>query len=350
VRVGTRAGSISIYCAREALADSGVGFEALPKDRVGMYIGITEHGNVETENEIHEVSKYGFDTVVLVAPPQPAHGRQQPRRRGDALLGIPGPGLLPRRRLRGGQPRPDPRHADAAAGHRRPRARRRRVGIDPHVRHLRELQARRVRSRRHEDASKASRPFDRDRNGIVVSEGGCLYTLERLDDALARGAKIYAEVRGYFVNSTPATSCCRARRARPSLHPRRARARAPGPRRHRHRQHARHQHTSRATRSSARRSARVSAARPKRASTTPRATSATRWAPPGALELAGNLPSFDDGLVHPTINVDNLDPQCALPGLVLNEPRKVAKVDTILNNSFGMLGINSTLIVKRFVP
>src|SRR3954454_6239876 len=70
----------------------------------------------------------------------------------------------------------------------------------------------------------------------------------------------------------------------------------------------------------------------------------------GALELAGNLPSFDDLTVHPTINVDDLDPQCALPGLVLNQPRKVAKVDTILNNSFGMLGINSTLIVKRFVP
>jgi 3-oxoacyl-[acyl-carrier-protein] synthase II len=70
----------------------------------------------------------------------------------------------------------------------------------------------------------------------------------------------------------------------------------------------------------------------------------------GALELAGNLPSFDDLTVHPTINVDNLDPQCAIPGLVLNSPRKVAKVDVILNNSFGMLGINSTLIVKRFLP
>ena len=70
----------------------------------------------------------------------------------------------------------------------------------------------------------------------------------------------------------------------------------------------------------------------------------------GALELAGNLPSFDDLTVHPTINVDDLDPQCALPGLVLNQPRKVAKLDTILNNSFGMLGINSTLIVRRFVP
>jgi 3-oxoacyl-[acyl-carrier-protein] synthase II len=69
----------------------------------------------------------------------------------------------------------------------------------------------------------------------------------------------------------------------------------------------------------------------------------------GALELAGNLPSFDDLTVHPTINVDNLDPACALPGLVLNTPVKVSRVDTILNNSFGMLGINSTLIVRRFV-
>src|SRR5215213_10345160 len=44
VRVGTRAGSISVYCAREALADSKVAFESLPKDRIGIYIGCTEHG------------------------------------------------------------------------------------------------------------------------------------------------------------------------------------------------------------------------------------------------------------------------------------------------------------------
>ena len=69
----------------------------------------------------------------------------------------------------------------------------------------------------------------------------------------------------------------------------------------------------------------------------------------GALELAGNLLSFNDLMVHPTINVDDLDPLCALPGLVIGKPVKAAKVDAILNNSFGMLGINSTLIVKRFV-
>ena len=68
----------------------------------------------------------------------------------------------------------------------------------------------------------------------------------------------------------------------------------------------------------------------------------------GALELAGNLPSFDDLVAHPTINVDDLDPQCDIPGLVIGQPRKLKRVDAILNNSFGMLGINSTLIIKRF--
>jgi len=68
----------------------------------------------------------------------------------------------------------------------------------------------------------------------------------------------------------------------------------------------------------------------------------------GALELAGNLPSFQDNIIHPTINVEDLDPECALANLVINEPRKVDAVKVILNNSFGMLGINSALILKKF--
>ncbi len=67
----------------------------------------------------------------------------------------------------------------------------------------------------------------------------------------------------------------------------------------------------------------------------------------GALELAGNLASFDDRVVHPTINVDELDPECELPGLVLNEPQQAKRVDYVLNNSFGMLGINSVVIIGR---
>lgn len=69
----------------------------------------------------------------------------------------------------------------------------------------------------------------------------------------------------------------------------------------------------------------------------------------GVLELAGNLPSFTDNMVHPTINLDNLDPDCALPGLVANTAQQLPEVKAILNNSFGMLGINSVVIVERFV-
>ncbi|MBP5622023.1 MAG: beta-ketoacyl-[acyl-carrier-protein] synthase family protein, partial [Thermoguttaceae bacterium] len=61
LRRGTRAGSLSIYCVGEALADSGIDWESVPKDSVGVYIGVTEHGNVETENEIYEIKQYDYD-------------------------------------------------------------------------------------------------------------------------------------------------------------------------------------------------------------------------------------------------------------------------------------------------
>jgi 3-oxoacyl-[acyl-carrier-protein] synthase II len=67
----------------------------------------------------------------------------------------------------------------------------------------------------------------------------------------------------------------------------------------------------------------------------------------GALELAGNLPSFGDGVCHPTINLEDPDPECELPHMVRSEPHDGLKVDYVLNNSFGMLGINSVVIIKR---
>ena len=68
----------------------------------------------------------------------------------------------------------------------------------------------------------------------------------------------------------------------------------------------------------------------------------------GALEMLGNLPSFDDAIAHATINLDDLDPRCDLPNLVINQPRELGQVRCILNNSFGMLGINSVVIIRKY--
>jgi 3-oxoacyl-[acyl-carrier-protein] synthase II len=201
----------------------------------------------------------------------------------------------------------------------------------------------------HEDPSKASRPFDKARNGIVVSEGGCLYTLERLDDARARGAKIYGEIAGYGVNSDASdyvlpnpfrqAECVRKALAHAGLAPQDI---------HIVNTHATATPLGDIQECEAIRAV-FGAGCPDTYINNTKGYIGHCMGAAGALELAGNLPSFEDRVVHPSINVDELDPACALPGLVLNTPVQVAKVDTILNNSFGMLGINSTLIVRRFV-
>lgn len=56
-------------------------------------------------------------------------------------------------------------------------------------------------STRNDDPQKASRPFDRDRDGFVVAEGCGLFFIETLESALKRGAHIYAEICGYGLNS-----------------------------------------------------------------------------------------------------------------------------------------------------
>jgi len=201
----------------------------------------------------------------------------------------------------------------------------------------------------HEDPNRASRPFDKARNGIVISEGGALYTLERLESAIQRGAKIYAEIAGYCVNSDASdyvlpnpgrqAECVRTAVARAGMQPRDI---------HIINTHATATPMGDIQECEAIRSV-FGEGCPDTSINNTKSFIGHAMGAAGALELAGNLPSFTDRVVHPTINVDDLDPLCALPGLILNRPKSVDRVDTILNNSFGMLGINSTLIVKRFV-
>ncbi len=347
LRVGTRAGSISIYCAREAVADSGVAWDSFDKNRVGVYIGCTEHGNVETENEIYSLSQYNYDTKYWSHYHNPRSVANNPAGETTLNLGITGPAYT--------------LGAACAAGN---------LGVIHAAQMLRLGEVdlalcggvsespgtfgifAAFKSQgalaSHENPHKASRPFDKARNGIVISEGGCLYTLERLDDALARGAKIYGEIAGYHVNSDATdyvlpypprqSECIRKGIAHAGMTPRDI--------------HIVNTHATSTPMGD------VQECEAVRTIFGPDCTDTyvnnTKsfighcMGAAGALELAGNLPSFTDHVVHPTINVDELDPKCELAGLVINQPKTVAKVDTILNNSFGMLGINSTLIVKRF--
>jgi len=351
LRRGTRAGSIGIYCAGEALKDAG--FEVaggagarLDRARTGVYVGTTEHGNVETENQIHEVAQYQFDLAYWSHHHNPRTVANNPAGEVSLAYGLTGPaycigaacaagnlGLVHgAQMLQLGE-------VDVALG----------GGVSESIHTFGIFASFKAQGAlaSHADPTQASRPFDKQRNGIVVSEGGCLYVLERLDDARRRGARIYAEVAGWAVNSDAAdfvlplaerqNECMRAALAKARLAPddvdlvsSHATSTPQGD-----------QQECEALRSVFGDSART------HVNNTKSFIGHTMGAA-GALELAGNLPSFDDGIAHPTINVDELDPACAVRNLVVNQPKELGRIDTILNLSFGMLGINSAVVVRRF--
>lgn len=345
VRRGTRAGSIGIYCAQEAVADAGLDWANLDRERVGVYIGVTEHGNVETENEIYEIKGYDYDTSVWSHHHNPRTVANNPAGEITLNMGITGPhytigaacaagnaGLIQAAQmLRLGE-------CDVAlAG-----------GVSESIRTFGIFAgfASQGALATHDEPAKASRPFDLDRNGIVVSEGGCIYVMERFSDAAARGAKIYGELVGYAMNSDASDFVLpnpdqQARCMELALR----RARLDASDIDLVSTHATATPSGDVQECVALRKVFHNGAQPVVNNTKSFIGHAMGAA--GALELAGNLPSFDDGVCHATINVDRLDPECELPGLALNEPRERQGVRYILNNSFGMLGINSVVIIGK---
>jgi len=344
-RRGTRAGSVGIYCAHEAIADSGIDWPNVDRSMVGVYVGVTEHGNVETENEIYELRSFDYDTQFWSHHHNPRTVANNPAGEITLNLGITGPhytvgaacaagnaGIIQgAQMLRLGE-------CDVAlAG-----------GVSESVRTFGIFASFKSQGAlaSHADPARASRPFDLERNGIVVSEGGCLYVLERLSDARRRGATIYGEIAGYAINSDASdfvlpnsdrqAQCMELALRRAGL--------------------AAEQVDIVSTHATATASGdvqecaalrRVFGNSPDTLVNNAKSFIGHTMGAAGALELGGNLPAFSDRVCHPTINVDAIDPDCALTGLVTGDPREKKSVDVILNNSFGMLGINSVVIVKR---
>lgn len=350
VRRGTRAGSIGIYCANEAVADAGIDWanangNGIDRERVGVYIGVTEHGNVETENEIYEIKGYDYDTSVWSHHHNPRTVANNPAGEITLNMGITGPhyaigaacaagnaGLI-----QGAQQLMLGECDLAIAG-----------GVSESIRTFGIFAgfASQGALAHNHDPTRASRPFDRDRNGIVVSEGGCLFILERYADAAKRGARIYGELAGYAMNSDASDFVLpnpkqQARCMRMALE----RARLNADQIDIVSTHATSTASGDVQECLALREVFNGYQNPLVNNTKSFIGHAMGAA--GALELAGNLPAFHDRVCHPTINVDNLDPECDLPGLALNEPRETKGVEYILNNSFGMLGINSAVVIKK---
>jgi 3-oxoacyl-[acyl-carrier-protein] synthase II len=198
-----------------------------------------------------------------------------------------------------------------------------------------------------DDPRRASRPFDIDRNGIVISEGACVYTLEYIEKALERGAHIYGEIVGYAMNSDARdfvlpygkrqAECMSLALQRADMQPEEIdliNTHATG--------------TKQGDIEECKAVRELFGNSPSTYVNNTKSLIGHAMGAAGVLELAGNLPSFDDGIVHPTINIENLDPDCALNNLVINDAVQAKSINTILNNSFGMVGINSTVIVRKY--
>lgn len=345
IRRGTRAGSVGVYCANEAVKHSGLDWENFDKSRVGIYVGVTEHGNVETENEIYVIKGFDYDTSCWSHHHNPRTVANNPAGEIALNMGITGPHYTIGAACAAG-------NAGFIQGAQMLRLHEcdlaiaggtsesiHTFGIFASFNSQNALAS-------HQDPSQASRPFDVKRNGIVVAEGGCLYTLERFSDAKRRGAEIYGELVGYAMN-TDATDfvlpnperqseCIRMALQRAGLEPDQIDV-----------------VSTHATGTSSGDAQECAALRSVFGETTNTRINNTKsyighaMGAAGSLELAGNLASFQDRVVHPTINVEELDPECAMPGLVLNESQENRPVDYVLNNSFGMLGINSVVIIGR---
>jgi 3-oxoacyl-[acyl-carrier-protein] synthase II len=347
LRVGTRAGSVSIYCTGDAAADAGIDFAEIDRSRVGIYLGITEHGNVETENEVFNLSQFDYDVKYWSHHHNPRTVANNPAGEVTVRFGITGPhytlgaacaagnvGLIQ------GYQQLILGEVDVAfAG-----------GVSESVQTFGIFAAFKSQGALadNEDAAKVSKPFDKDRNGIVIAEGGAVYVLERLDDALARGAKIYGEIAGYAINSD-ATGFVLPNSERQAECMNLALAKAG--------MTAEDidivsTHATGTSLGDIQESKAINAVFGESENTCVNNTKGFighAMGGAGALELAGNIPAFEDGLVHPCMNVDELDPECAVKNLVVDEPIQKSDVKAILNNSFGMLGINSALIIKKFI-
>src|SRR6185437_930175 len=210
--------------------------------------------------------------------------------------------------------------------------------------------AMRALSRRNDDPVAASRPFDAERDGLVMGEAGAVLVLEELEIARERGAKVYGELIGYGVSSDAAhmtepdptgENPARAMRmafADAGIEPGEV-------------DYVNAHATSTPLGDASETRVLKIALGEEHARETP--ISSTKGATghcfgaAGAIEAVFTTLALRDRVVPPTINYEQADPECDLD-YVPNESREVPGLEVAASNSFGFGGHNATIVLKRW--
>ncbi|MDH3547721.1 MAG: beta-ketoacyl-ACP synthase [Gammaproteobacteria bacterium] len=189
----------------------------------------------------------------------------------------------------------------------------------------------------------APRPFDRDRDGLVIGEGACTLVLERRDRALSRGAKIYAEIVGYETNSdgahvTQPSSDTMQKVMELALNNAGLDAGAIGyVSAHGTATQRGDIAESHATRNILGEHVPISSLKSYMGHTLGAC---------GALESWLAIEMMNSGWFAPTINLENVDPECAELDYIVGDGRE-SDVEYVMNNNFAFGGINTSLIFRR---
>lgn len=204
-------------------------------------------------------------------------------------------------------------------------------------------------STRNDEPEKASRPFDVDRDGFIMGEGAGVAVIEELEHAKRRGARIYAELTGYGVSADAyhltsphpegdgAKRCMEMAIKHAGISPDQV-------------DYVNAHGTSTGLgdvcETKAIKSVFGDYAKNGLVVSSTKSMTGHLLGAAGGVELAACVKAITEGVVPPTINLDNPDPQCDLD-YVPHTAREM-KVDVALTNSFGFGGHNASLLIKRF--
>jgi len=199
-------------------------------------------------------------------------------------------------------------------------------------------------SLRNETPDKSPRPFDRDRDGLVIGEGAGTLILEELESALARGAHIHAELVGFGTNSdglhvTQPNSGSMQVAMRLALQDAKLEASAIG--------YISAHGTATGHGDVAESQATVAVFGDKTPISALKSFTGHTLGACGALEAWVAVNMMNEGWFHATANLDNIDPECARLDYI-KEDIRLFDCDYVMSNNFAFGGINTSLIFKRW--